>query len=172
MAEDTALATRNRDRTEMSNRSRDPFNRLRTEFDRMFDAFPSHFPVALLGSRHLASMPVPAVEITETDKEYRVSVEVPGIPHENINLSIDNDMLVLSGEKKDEREEHEKEYSISERSYGSFERRIALPKDARREGVEANTENGVIRIVIPRNKEPSSEPRRIEIRSQKRGSKK
>jgi len=165
MTDDAALATRPREHTDLSDYLREPFHRLRSEVDRMFDEFPARFPAARFGSRYLASMPLPAVEMTENDDRYRISVEVPGVPHENIDLSIDNDMLVLKGEKQDEREEKERDYSISERTYGSFERRIALPQDAQREGIEARTDNGVIRIEIPRKENGAPERRRIEIRN-------
>ncbi|MEL6877906.1 MAG: Hsp20/alpha crystallin family protein [Pseudomonadota bacterium] len=165
MADEMTLAKESRENTDLSDYLREPFSRLRSEMDRMFDEFPPRFPAARFGTRYLASIPVPAVEMTETDEDYRISVEVPGIPHEAIDLAIEDDMLVLRGEKKDEREEKERDYSVSERSYGSFERRISLPQDALADGVEANTDNGVIKIVIPRNKQASPERRRIEIRT-------
>jgi len=165
MADEITMAKRPGERTDLSDYLREPINRLRSEMDRMFDEFPARFPVARFGTRYLASIPVPAIEMTETESDYRVSVEVPGIRHEDIDLSIEEDMLVLKGEKRDEREEKERDYSISERSYGSFERRVSLPQDALADGIEANTDNGVITIVIPRNQEASTERRRIKIQS-------
>ena len=165
MADEVTLANRPRQHTDLSDYLREPFSRFRSEMDRMFDEFPPRVPAARFGTRYLASMPVPAIEMTETEEDYRVSVEVPGIPHKDIDLSVEDDMLVLKGEKTDEREEKERDYSISERSYGSFERRIALPQDAQSAGIEANTENGVIKIVIPRNQDASPERQRIEIHS-------
>lgn len=165
MTDEVTVAKRSRELSDISDYLREPFNRFRSELDHMFDEFPPRFPAARLGTRYLASMPVPAIEMTETEDDYRVTVEVPGIPHDNIDLSIEDDMLVLKGEKTDEREEKERDYSISERSYGSFERRVALPQDAVPEDIDANTENGVIKIVIPRNQEAAPERRRIEIHS-------
>ncbi|WP_185960226.1 Hsp20/alpha crystallin family protein [Erythrobacter insulae] len=163
MADEMTLAKQSREHTDLTDYLREPFSRLRGEMDRMFDEFPPRFPAVRFGTRYLASVPVPAVEMTETDKDYRISVEVPGIPHEDIDLAIEDDMLVLKGEKKEEREEKERDYSISERSYGSFERRISLPQDALADKIEANTENGVIKIIVPRNEKASPERRRIEI---------
>lgn len=166
MADDSLLAERPRQHTGLSDYLREPFSRLRGEMDRMFDEFPPRFPATNLGIRYLASMPMPALEMKETDEEYRLSVEVPGVAPEDIELSIEDDMLVLKGEKREEREEKERDYSVSERSYGSFERRVTLPADGVPDDIEAKTENGVIKIVIPRNKESSPERRKIEIKTQ------
>lgn len=163
MPEETLIARRPRQNTGLADYLREPFSRLRGEMDRMFDEFPPRFPATNLGVRYLASLPVPALEMKETDDEYRLSVEVPGVAQEDIELSVENDTLVLKGEKKEEREEKERDYTFSERSYGAFERRVSLPADAKPDAIEANTDNGVIKIVIPRDKEASPKKRKIEI---------
>lgn len=163
MPEDTLLAKRPRQNTGLSDYLREPFSRLRGEMDRMFDEFPPRFPATNLGIRYLASLPVPALEMKETDDEYRLSVEVPGVAPDDIELSVEDDILVLKGEKKEEREEKERDYSFSERSYGAFERRVSLPADAKPDAIEANTENGVIKIVIPRDQDVPAKKRKIEI---------
>lgn len=163
MAEEALVAKGPREHTGLADYLREPFSRLRGEVDRMFDEFPPRFPATNLGIRYLASLPVPALEMKETDDEYRLSIEVPGVPQEDIELLIEDDMLILKGEKREEREEKERDYSFSERSYGAFERRVSLPGDANADKIKANTENGVIRIVIPRNKEAQPKKRKIEI---------
>jgi HSP20 family protein len=108
----------------------EPLSRLRGEVDRLFDDFPMRFPAAFSFGRLGATLPVPAVEMTETEKSYKISVEVPGMEASDIEVGVEDDMLVISGEKKEEREENEEGYSLSERSYGAFERRIELPPTA------------------------------------------
>ncbi|WP_067695684.1 Hsp20/alpha crystallin family protein [Erythrobacter sp. AP23] len=167
MAEEMLLAEKRREHSGLADYLREPFSRLRGEVDRMFDEFPPRFPAAHFGSRYLASMPMPALEMKETDEEYRLSVEVPGVAPDDIDLTLENDMLVLKGEKREEREEKERDYSVSERRYGAFERRISLPQDAVVDGIEAKTDNGVITIAIPRDQNASPKTRKIEISAPK-----
>ncbi len=163
MTEQTMLAERPRENAGLSDYLREPFNRLRGEVDRFFDEFPPRFPTTNLGIRYLASLPMPALEMRETDKEYHLSVELPGVAGDEVDISVDGDLLILKGEKKEEREEKERDYTISERSYGAFERRVALPADCDPDGIEARSDNGVIAITIPRKESSPEKARKIEI---------
>ena len=163
MADDTLIAKRPREHSGLSDYLREPFSRLRGEVDRIFDEFPPRFPATNLGIRYLASLPMPALEMRETDKEYHLSVELPGVPSEEVDISVEGDMLIVKGEKKEEREEKERNYTISERSYGSFERRVTLPSDCDVEAIDASAENGVVAIVIPRTKTAPESARKIQI---------
>lgn len=165
MAEESLLAERPREHGGLADYLREPFSRLRSEVDRMFDEFPARIPGGILGARYLASLPMPALEMKETDKEYRLSIEVPGVARDDVEISIDGNVLVIKGEKKEEREEKERDYTISERSYGLFERRVSLPQDAVTEKIEADSENGVIRITIPRDRHERLERRKIKIKA-------
>lgn len=148
----------------------EPFNRFRGEVDRMFDEFPARWSGLQLPTRFGAGsrMPTPAIEMTETAKAYRISVEVAGVEPDAINLEIDGDILVLKGEKREERDEEEENHKLSERSYGSFERRIILPSDAIPGEIDAHAKNGVLKITVPRNGDASAQRRRIEIKSAKK----
>lgn len=146
----------------------EPFNLLRSEVDRMFDEFPARWP-ALHPARVMGGMLPPAVEMTETPQSYKISIEVPGIDPEEIVLQVEGDRLVLKGEKREERDEEEEDYTLSERSYGSFERRMALPQDAVLDDIAAKAKNGVLKITIPRNQQAAPARRRIAIQSTKKG---
>ncbi|MBV7265483.1 Hsp20/alpha crystallin family protein [Erythrobacter ani] len=163
MAEESLVATKPRHQTGLSDYLREPFTRLRGEVDRMFDEFPPRFPATNLGIRYLSSLPMPALEMKETDEEYHLTVELPGVSQEDVDISVEGDMLVLKGEKKEEREEKERDYTISERSYGAFERRVSLPKDCVVDQIQASSDNGVITIAIPRAQGVSEGARKIEI---------
>ncbi len=163
MAEDTLIAKEPSEHSGLSDYLREPFNRLRGEFDRMFDEYPPRFPATNLGIRYLASLPMPALEMKETDGEYHLSVELPGVAQEDVEISVEGDTLILKGEKKAEREEKERDYTISERSYGAFERRVSLPKDCVVDKIKASSDNGVIKIVIPRSEGVTQGARKIEI---------
>jgi len=141
----------------------EPFSKFRDEVEHMFDEFPARWPALQGASRLASSTPVPAVELIENDGYYKVSVEVPGIDPEDVDLSVQQDMLVLKGEKREEFSESERNYARSERSYGCFERHIILPADAQLEKIEASSKNGVITIDIPRDKESDVSVRKIPI---------
>ena len=145
----------------------EPFARLRNEVDRVFEDFPVRFPTFAIPSRLTALLPTPAVEMTETDKAYKVAVEVPGIAAKDIEVEAEKGLLVIKGEKKEEREEKERNFARSERSYGAFERRIALPADAELDKIEAKAADGVLRISIPRDKKAAPARRKIEIKGAK-----
>lgn len=141
----------------------EPLVRLRDEVDRVFDEFPVSWPSLAIPSRLAALMPAPAVEMTETDKAYKVTVEVPGIPADKIEVEAEKGLLVIKGEKNEEREEKERDYTRSERSYGAFERRIRLPADAELDEIRAKASDGVLKITIPRNKAAVPARRKIAI---------
>lgn len=92
----------------------------------------------------------PAVEISETDTEILVTAELPGIRRENVDIEIENNVLSLSGEKQEEREEKKKETYVYERSYGSFRRSFTLPAPVDEENVKAEFSDGVLRIHLPK----------------------
>lgn len=156
----TAFPNRHQDRS-LTDRFIEPLARMRSSVDHMFEDFP-----ARLSAFQFAG--VPAVQMTEADDCYTVTVEIPGIPQKDIDLQIDGDTLILKGEKKEEREEKDHDYVISERSYGAFERRIAVPADGLLDDINAETADGVLRIAIPRNAEAAMKRRQIEIHTGKK----
>jgi HSP20 family protein len=141
----------------------EPLSRLRGEVDRLFDDFPMRFPAAFSFGRLGATLPVPAVEMTETEKSYKISVEVPGMEASDIEVGVEDDMLVISGEKKEEREENEEGYSLSERSYGAFERRIELPPTAKADDIKAKVRKGVLQITLPKNAKAGKSRRKVAV---------
>jgi HSP20 family protein len=108
---------------------------------------------------------VPAVEMTETKKAYKLNIEVPGMEAADIEMHVQDDTILVSGEKKERREEDEKGYSYSERSYGAFERRIEVPPGADAKGIKAKVRNGVLEITVPKKPEAAGQRNRIEIES-------
>ena len=140
----------------------EPLSRLRNEVDRLFDDFPARWPRLDFG-RFAAALPAPAIEMTETAKAYKLTVEVPGMDASDIDVNVEGGKLVISGEKKEEREEKEESYSYSERSYGAFERRIELPSGADAESIKAKVRKGVLNITLPKTQKAANNKRRIEI---------
>lgn len=129
-------------------RGSDPFARMHREMDRMFEDFFS-------GSRATGGelLLKPSVDIAESKKAYRITVEVPGIAPERIELHVEGDTLVLSGEKRQETEDDDEGFHRVERSYGQFRRVLTLPEDADPDGIKADFKNGVLKIRVPRVKQ-------------------
>ena len=104
---------------------------------------------------------VPAVDVRETGEDYSFLVELPGLSKEEIEITVEDKVLTLSGERRWEEEEDRNCYRRIERSYGSFSRSFTLPGDVAAEGIEATAKDGVLTITLP--KAAESKPKRIEI---------
>ncbi|MCC6758489.1 MAG: Hsp20/alpha crystallin family protein [Candidatus Omnitrophica bacterium] len=102
-----------------------------------------------------------AVDVHENEKEVTVKADLPGLKKEDIHVSIDNDVLTIRGERKVEVEKKDKNYSIVERSYGTFERRLILGSPVDEKNVKASYKDGVLELTLP--KTEASKPKRIEI---------
>lgn len=105
----------------------------------------------------------PAVDVKEEDKAYMIEADIPGVDPENIEVTHENGVLTIRGERKEERKEEKDNYHRIERFSGLFSRRFTLPDAADVDGVEANMSNGVLKIRIP--KRETAVSRRIKIKS-------
>ncbi len=104
----------------------------------------------------------PLVDITEDAKEYLIKAELPEIKKDEVKISVQNDVLAISGERKYEKEEKDKKFHRIERAYGSFSRSFTIPEDADPEKVSAEFENGLLRVHIP--KTERAKPKSIEVK--------
>ena len=125
-----------------------PFALLRREMDSVFDNFFRGFEMEPFESRFSAFSP--KVDLTENDKEIKVSVELPGMDEKDIDISLNKDALTIRGEKKEEKEQKGKDYYRMERSYGTFSRTIALPAEVETDKIEASLKKGVLTVTLPR----------------------
>ncbi len=109
-----------------------------SEMDRLFDRFGSGFGLPSLrrmfdvepgGGRSSFSFSMPAIDMSEDEKAYKISAELPGMDPKDIDVSMSGDILVLRGEKRQEKEEKDRNYHFSERAYGSFQRSFELPAE-------------------------------------------
>ena len=123
------------------------------DFDRLFDVFATDWLST--------SSWVPPVEVEETDENIRFVLEVPGIRPEDISVTVERNILTVSGEKKTERSAEDAKCHLTERRYGRFTRRFQLPARVDTDAVTARHENGLLTITLP--KVPSARPRQIRI---------
>jgi HSP20 family protein len=105
---------------------------------------------------------MPALDVTETKDAYNIDVEVPGLKPEDINVTVDQGMLTIQGERRSEEEKGDRSYHRIERRYGSFRRSITLPRDVDASRVQAKYDNGVLHLEVP--KSESSQSKRIEVK--------
>jgi HSP20 family protein len=134
----------------------DEVSAARREMDRLFDR--------VLGSTGTASaLWAPPVDVRELDDEIQVCVELPGIRPDDVSVTVENGMLTISGEKRQEVEEGKDEgtYHLVERRYGRFERGFSLPRSVNGDQVRAEFEHGVLTVHLP--KAPEAKPRRVKV---------
>ena len=128
------------------------------EMNRMFDGF-------FRGSNDedlIPSVWSPAVDIAEFDNEYQVKVELPGITKEDVKISLEQNLLTVKGEKKQEKETKESNFHRVERSYGAFQRSFTLPSSVKGDKVDATFANGILTINMPKAEE--AKPKQIEVK--------
>jgi len=143
---------------------------LHREMDRLFEnAFRgfglSPFRSDLFTPLSASGLLKPQVDVGATDREYSITVEVPGVEEKDVKVEIAHNTLTIRGEKKQEKEEKDKNYYRIERNYGSFQRVLSLPEDADQEGVNATFKKGVLTITMPRKALPKAEVKQIEVKS-------
>jgi len=114
--------------------------------------------------RSAAGRPLtPSVDISEDDGNYVVTAELPGTKREDVTVELEDDMLTIRGEKRNEREEKKEKRRFVERSYGTFSRSFTLPSNADAERVSASFKDGVLTVTI--GKRPEAKPRVVDIKS-------
>ncbi|MCP8892425.1 Hsp20/alpha crystallin family protein [Sphingomonas faeni] len=148
---------------ERRDRDEHPIMSLQREVNRLFEDVFRGFGVPSLGgvSRSLAW---PHVELGETDQDIRVTAELPGLDEKDVDISLEEGVLTLRGEKRSEVEDKDRGYS--ERSYGRFERRIGLPDGIDRDRASATFRNGVLTVTLPKTEAANEDIRRIPINAQ------
>ncbi len=149
----------------------DVWRSFRSEMDRLFDrfdrfGFPSFPSLPSLFERSASfSFNVPAVDVSEDDKAYKIEAELPGLNEKDIEVSLNGDLLVLKGEKRQEKEEKGKNTYVSERSYGSFQRAFSLPDGVDRNKIAADFSKGVLTVTLPKSAETQKQQKKVEIKA-------
>jgi HSP20 family protein len=144
----------------------DPFLQMRREMNRLFDDAFGGFGLPSLFGPALRQMPMaPKIDVSETDNEIQVTAEMPGIDQNNVQVLLEDDRLIIRGEKKEEREEDDKErnYHVRERVQGAFSRTLPLPFTPDPNQIKAEFKNGVMTITIPKPQEVKQKQHRIEV---------
>jgi HSP20 family protein len=141
------------------------FGSLHREIDRLFDDL-TRGGFGTLPSPAQTNL-MPSIDVTETDKEIEITAELPGLERKDVDISIEDDLLTIRGEKKVETKQEDqggkdKNYHVSERSYGMFYRVIQLPPGVDPSSIQAVMSKGVLKLTIP--KPAKAEPKKIEVK--------
>jgi HSP20 family protein len=142
----------------------DPLATMRGELDRVFDRFLGsstrfrHF----LGEE-MAGGPLPSLDLHESEKALTLEIELPGLEEKDVKVSLSDSLLVVSGEKRSEREEKKGQYHVTERSYGSFHRALPVPDSVDHDKVSAKLDKGVLTVTLPKRPEAARAAREIPV---------
>lgn len=144
-----------------------PFLALQEEMNRLFDRFWHGVPAETgEGPWPWAAGPfAPRVDVTETDNDIRVSVELPGMDEKDVEVTLSRDALTIQGEKKEETESRKEGYFHAERHYGSFRRMVPLPREVVPDKAEATFKKGVLTVTLPKTEEVKTATRKVEVKA-------
>jgi HSP20 family protein len=145
--------------TKDSKEIKNPFELMRKQVNGIFDSF---FDSSLLDGFTGEAWKTPRMDLVETEGDFRLTAEVPGMEEKDINISLERGVLTIHGEKKNEQEFKDGTYHHVERSFGSFQRSVRLPQRIKEDEVSASYKNGILSVVLPKS-EPDAGARRIEI---------
>lgn len=142
-----------------------PFRDFQREMNRLFDDFLGDAPLALRsGGRDVAFAGfTPRVDVSETDKEVKVSAELPGMAEEDIAVEMDDTTVTIRGEKKEEKEDKGKNWYTREQSYGAFHRTIPLPASVEGSKASAKFKKGILTITAPKKADEQERRKVIKI---------
>jgi HSP20 family protein len=159
---------RGREHMPVRREERDPFRDFQRQMNRLFDDFFTDFPFAPRGGeRGLAAAGFsPRVDVSETDKEVKVSAELPGMDEKDITVEMDDAAITIRGERKEEREDKGKNWYTKEQSYGVFHRIIPLPASVDGEKANAKFKKGVLTITVPKREEDQAKRKAIKIETE------
>jgi HSP20 family protein len=142
----------------------DPFLTLHREMNRLFDDVMRGGGVATggQGSSESGVLLAPQMDVTETDKEVRIKAELPGVTDNDVQVSLDENVLTIRAEKRQERRDEREGVHFSERTFGTFQRSLRLPFQVNPDHVQARFENGVLTVTLPK-AQPQERSRRIQV---------
>jgi len=150
----------------------DPFLSLHREMNRLFDDVlrGTGLPAAggSQGQGGVGNFVNASMNVSETENEIRITAELPGVTEQDIDVSLDDDVLTIRGEKKFEQKNEKENFHFVERSYGTFQRSVRLPFPINPEQVQAHFENGVLTVTLPKTAQ-QERSRRIQVQGRGAG---
>jgi len=156
-------------------RERDFLGSLRDEVERVFEDFDRSMwgLPARWGGLHLEPFRrarlsfawAPSVDIAEKDDMFEITADLPGMDEKNVEVKLSGDMLTIKGEREESKEEKKKDYYISERQFGAFERSFQIPKGVETDRIEAGFKNGVLTVSLPKKPGAKKAEKKISVQA-------
>jgi HSP20 family protein len=153
----------------------EPFEALRRQIDTLFADFHqgmwrmpfsrTSFDVEPFWRMETTWGNTPAVDVAEKADAYEITAELPGMDEKNVEVKLANEMLTIKGEKKEDKEEKEKDYYLSERRYGSFQRSFRIPEGVDTDKIEATFQNGILTVMLPKKAEAQKSEKKVEVKA-------
>jgi HSP20 family protein len=140
-----------------------PLDVFHRDLNRLFEDMWRGFDLPMLGEDERLRAMTPTMDVAEDDDEIRLSVELPGMDEEDIEVLLSDDVLTIKGEKKAETEKSDKTHSYRERTYGSFRRSLPLEANIRTDKIDAHFDKGVLTITLPKIEEAKRKTRKIPV---------
>lgn len=163
------------ERTPVKREETSPFDMLRREIDRVFDDVRSgtfRWPFRRHGMDLEIAWPraegwqiAPAMDLVEKDNAFEITAELPGLEEKDVEVNVANNTLTIRGEKSEDTEEKGKQYYLSERRYGSFQRSFRIPVGVDLDRIEASFSKGVLTVKLPKSADAQANEKKIEIKA-------
>jgi HSP20 family protein len=136
------------------------FEGMRKEMDRLWGSL---FEGGLKRGGNGEVQWIPSLDLSETKSDLVVNAELPGIDPKDVDISLNDGLLTIQGERKQEKEEKGEDFHHIERTYGSFSRSVRLPKEVKQDKINASFKNGVLKIVLPKSEEAKKKEIKIKV---------
>jgi HSP20 family protein len=136
------------------------------DMEKMFTDLRRGFDLQVEEASRFIKKFIPSINVIEDENKITIKAELPGVEPKDVNLTIENDTLIIEGERKEERQSEKEQFKLIESAYGHFKRVIALPESIDANKIEANYKNGVLTIILPKKEEAKRTKQKIEIKTE------
>ena len=141
----------------------DPFSEVDSLFNRLMPAGLAAWPRLGLSGNDKRLDWAPSADISETDKEYLIRAELPAVKKEDVQVTVDEGMITIKGERKQQEEDKNEKFHRVESFYGSFERSFSLPENVNVDAIRCDNKDGILSVHIPKTETPKHKPRQIAV---------
>ncbi len=162
-ANEQTLSTLSPQHWPFDNGSFAPLHSLRREVDDLFNQFTDRFGVFNRNADD--AFKIPALDVDETETSFEISAELPGVAEQDIDVTVTDSILTIHGEKQQTSKKVDANKRISECSYGVYERSLSLPFNCDAKSIEAQYDNGVLHLSVPKPKQAESKPQKVAIKT-------
>ena len=141
----------------------DPFSEIENTFHRLRSSFARFPMLSTDGNGGTRFEWAPSADISETEKEYLIRAELPGVKKEDVKVTVDGGMITIEGERKQQKEEKDEKFHRIESLYGNFMRSFSLPEDVNVDAIRCEDKDGVLTVHIPKTTPQKSKPKQIKV---------